>query len=139
MIAATNWPTTTNVLDTLIEILYLQFNCQKRIRAKVKVLRAKNTKVKMFGPKATEAQLVLTYSNLGGYDQAQLRPHVPPRRPSSSSHMAILEAATKHNYGRASPPLKPPTAPPSTLPALCHVAQTGAQPLGNNGHAQEDT
>ena len=55
MIAAADHPATTSILDALIKILQWQFDFPKWISANVEVLKVKNTKVKGFGLKATEA------------------------------------------------------------------------------------
>jgi hypothetical protein len=76
MIAATNLPATTSVLNALINILQWKFDFRKRFSANIEMLKVKNNKMKVFGLKATEAQVVMTI-------------------------MANVEAATEHNYGQA--------------------------------------
>ena len=66
----------TSVLDALVEILQWQFDFRKRISTNAEVLKAKNTKVKAFGLKATTTQLVLAI-------------------------MANVESAAEHDYGQA--------------------------------------
>ena len=53
MIAAADHLSTTSVLDTLIEILQLQFDFRKCICVNIEVLRAKNTNVKAHRLEAT--------------------------------------------------------------------------------------
>ena len=60
MIETVDRPATTSVLDALVKILQWQFDFRKQISANVEVLKTKHTKVKVFGLKATEAQLILT-------------------------------------------------------------------------------
>ena len=60
MIAANNLPSTTCVLNALINILQWKFDFRKRFSANVEMLKVKNTKMKAFELKATDAQVVMT-------------------------------------------------------------------------------
>ena len=53
MIAAADHPATTSILDALIKILQWQFDFCKQVSTNVKVPKANNTKVKVFGREAT--------------------------------------------------------------------------------------
>ena len=76
MITATDRPAMTSVLNALFKILQWKFYFLKRISVNVDVPKAKITKVKAFGLKATAAHLVLTI-------------------------MANVEATVEHDYGCA--------------------------------------